>query len=295
MRKIHIFNLNAGKGSAQRILERCREKGAEHHVTQSVGDATRFIESVLKDDPCVHFVVYGGDGTLNEAVDGILRAGAGDTALLSIVPTGTGNDFSRLIATLGNKGDILTIDALKVNDGYAVNIVNTGFDCAVVDKTQKYKKLPCVSGGLAYVMGIADVLLHKMGQDWELTLTDPDGQAVHYEENGLLALFANGSYYGGGFHAAPLADLSDGLVDVLLVRTVTRRKFLSLVSAYRKGEHLDAATGGVNERFASFVEFRKCVKARITGITRLCKDGETSDADSAEITILPRAIRVQII
>lgn len=295
MRKIHIFNPKAGKGHAPELLTESEKLSSEYYITQGVGDAGRFIEAVCAEDPDTHFIVYGGDGTLNEAVSGILRAGAGERALLSIVPTGTGNDFVRTLALYGSKGDVITVDALRVGENYGVNIVNTGFDCAVVDKTQKYKKMPIFTGSAAYAMGIVDVLAHPMGQSWTLTLTDKDGNTEMFSEKGLLALFANGRYYGGGFCAAPLADLQDGLMDVLFVRNISRVQFLSLVSAYRSGKHLDPITGGPDSKFASFIEFRKCVSAKITGLTRLCSDGETEDATEAEISVVPAAVRIQIL
>ena len=295
MKKIHIFNPKAGTGHAPSLLTEHEQLRDAYYITQGVGDAGRYIEQVCRTDPDTHFIVYGGDGTLNEAVSGVLRAGCGDRAILSVVPMGTGNDFVRTLNSYGEKGDVITVDALRVDDGFGVNIINTGFDCTVVDKTQHYKTLPMVGGGAAYVLGVADVLCHKLGRHWELTLTDAQDNIELFDEDGLLALFANGRYYGGGFCAAPLADLTDGLMDVLLVRRVTRLQFLGLVGAYRKGEHLDPVTGAVRERFASFVEYRRCKRASIRGLDRLCSDGETADRTESEIEVLPAAIRMQIL
>lgn len=295
MRKIHIFNPKAGKGHAPELLTESERLRDEHYITRGVGDAARFIEETLKTDPNVHFIVYGGDGTLNEGVSGILRAGAGQSALLSVVPMGTGNDFVRSLRACGEKGDIVTVDAMQVGDHYGINITNTGFDCQVVDKTQKYKTFPFVTGGAAYALGIADVLFHRLGQEWELELTDEGGNIELFREEGLLALFANGRFYGGGFCAAPLADLRDGLMDVLLVRRISRAKFIELVGAYRKGTHLDPETKTVNRKFAAFVEYRRCTRAKITGLTRLCTDGETEDSAGTEIRVIPGAIRMQIV
>ncbi len=294
MKKIHIFNPKAGKGHAPELLTSKEGLRDAYYITRGIGDCARYIEQTCRENPDTHFIVYGGDGTLNEAVSGILRADAGEKAVLSVVPMGTGNDFLRSLNAMGGKGDIVTVDVLSVNDAFGVNIVNTGFDCAVVDKTQHYKTLPMVTGGAAYILGIADVFMHRLGQEWELTVTNEDGSIELYHEYGLLALFANGRYYGGGFCAAPLADLTDGLMDVLLVRKVTRAKFLSLVGAYRKGAHL-TPDGQVVEKFAPFVEYKRCQKATITGITRLCSDGETADKTEASIAVLPHALRMMIL
>ncbi len=289
MKRIHILNPAAGKGHAPDFLNGIVPEGDGIYTTTGIGDAERYVAEVCRTtDEEIAFIVYGGDGTLNEAVNGILKSGAGDRVCLSVVPSGTGNDFVRSIAAFTEE---TRVDAVRYNDRYAVNIVNMGFDCSVVDKTQKYKTMPAVSGSMAYIMGVADVLFHRLGEKWKIELIKEDDSSEILRGEYLLGLVANGQYYGGGFRPAPAASLNDGLLDILIVSKVSRATFLRLVSDYRKGTHIDE-NGEVVERFRKFVEYRRAKKIRISGINFLCADGEIEPAQTIEAEIVPNALRI---
>lgn len=287
LKKIHVINPVAGARPRPEQLEKGIPAGEERYVTTGVGDAERFVYETCLERPETHFLVYGGDGTLNEAANGILRAGAGDRALLTMIPAGTGNDFVR---TFPEAGKIVTIDALLCNGRYAVNIVNFGFDSRVVEKTEQYKRV--FPGSAAYLAGVASTLVHKIGDFWELEYEDEQGRTRRLEEVFTLALAANCRYYGGGFHSAPLADPSDGLIDLVAVRSVSRLTFLKLVSAYKKGIHLDPAAQAPAERFREHLLYCRCRRIRLRGITSLCADGEIQACASAELSVVPRALRI---
>ena len=292
MKRIHIFNPVAGKGHSPEMLTSHNIKD-EIYITQCVGDAARFVEEAAHADPETHFIVYGGDGTLNEAVNGILRAGAGQQALLSVVPTGTGNDTLRSLPDI--KGTELFVDAMEYNGKYAINIINMGFDCSVVDRTQSYKRLPAVDGGLAYILGVADVLFHKMGEDWHIRMELENGETEEVAGTFLLTLAANGSCYGGGFKAASLAKMNDGLLDILIVPKLSRASFLSLVADYRKGTHLDPVTMRPAKKFEKKVLYRRCRSLTVEGVRRICADGEIEHAAAVRISVLPRALRMHVL
>lgn len=287
MKKIHIINPVAGHNHSLESLQKDIPSGEPCHVTTGVGDAEAFVYNLCLEEPETHFVVYGGDGTLNEAANGIIKASAGEKALLSVIPTGTGNDFVR---SFPEKGKICEIDALCYNGRYAVNIINFGFDSLVVEKTERYKHL--FPGSAAYIVAVADALLHKIGDKWDLEYEDEAG-TVH-RLNGIftLALAANCRFYGGGFYSAPLADCSDGLIDLISVKAVSRLQFLRLVSAYKKGLHLDAEKQAPIEKFKDVLLYSRCRRIRIRDIKNLCADGEIQPCDSVELSILPRALRI---
>lgn len=293
MRRIHVFNPVAGKGHEPEMLTGNENLKDEYYITQGVGDARKFVCQACRTDPDTHFIVYGGDGTLNEAVCGVLDAGAGETALLSVVPIGTGNDFIRSLPE--EKGTEIWVDAMKIGDDYGINISNMGFDCSVVDKTQKYKTLPLVTGSAAYVLGVADVLVHKLGEPWVIELVNEKGEEERFEQECLLTLVANGKYYGGGFKPAPLADLQDGLLDVLIVKKVSRAKFISLFGDYRKGTHLNPETGEPYDRFKEAVIYRRATSVHIAGLARFCSDGELGPKEEVTISVLPHAVRFRVI
>ena len=105
--------------------------------SQKPGDATEKIAEVCREDPYAHITIYGGDGSVYESVNAIMSAGAGDTAELTIVPFGTGNDF---VKSLPDGKMNKKIDLIRFNDKYSANIINIGFDCDVVSVTEKLKK-----------------------------------------------------------------------------------------------------------------------------------------------------------
>ena len=287
MKRIHVFNPASGCGHSPELLEKGAAAGEEKYITTGVGDCERFVYETCLSRPDTHFIIYGGDGTVNEAVNGILKAGAGDKAYFSVVPAGTGNDFLR---TFTDKNVIHTIDVIKYNGRYAVNIVNFGFDSNVVKSTERFKKV--FAGSPAYVAGVVENVFKKMGENWKITLTDENGNEDVFDETFTLALAANCRYYGGGFCSASLADPADGLIDFLAVRKVSVITFAKFVSEYKKGTHLDPETNAPVEKLKNYIYFRKVKKIVIEGIRNLCCDGEIEDTERVEMEIVPSAVRL---
>lgn len=283
MKKVRILNPAAGHGEAV-YLEKT-DINVESYTTQSVGDAERFVYERCLIEPETHFIVCGGDGTLNEVINGIMRADAGTKALFSVIPTGSGNDFAR--------NEIIKhtphyIDLITVNGRYSVNMINIGFDCNVVSKTVNYKEKH--KGSTAYLLGLTNTLFSHMGQNFNIKLTFSDGNTLEIERELLLCAIANGKFCGGGFKAAPIAELDDGLFDVLIVERISRVKFLSLVGDYRKGTFIDK-NGILKNKFKNVLQYHKCTKLELSGITEFCNDGEIVKADCLNIGIKPHCIR----
>lgn len=289
MQKIHVINPAAGHGKAEEVARNMLQGNEQVYRTTGVGDAARFVQECCESNPSTHFIVYGGDGTAQEAAAGILKAGAGQSAKLSVVPVGTGND---LLRSFEESGKVHTIDALTVNGGYALNIVNVGFDSLTVEKTQRYKKI--LPGTAAYIAGLIDTLLHKLGHHWRITIENEHGETEHLDGDYILALCANCKSYGGGFFAAPLADPKDGLIDFMAVKTLSRLTFLRFVSLYKAGKHMDAATEDVTESLQHLVIYRRCKRVKIEGLTSFCADGEVQPTSEIEVSILPKAIQLEI-
>lgn len=282
MKIIHILNPCAGQGEA------IKYKDLENtYITKGVGDATDYVLKTADDD--VHFNVYGGDGTVSEVVNGIVKSGK--SASFSIVPVGTGNDLLRTLDVCNKQS--VTADVMTVNDKFAINAVNTGFDLDVVIKASQYKKKKLVSGTLAYVLGVVSVLCKKFGKHIIAEYVDENDVTHTFEGECLLAVAANGSFYGGGFKCAPVADITDGLVDFLIVKKVSRLKFLSLVAGYMKGKHIDPKTALPTKSFEKYVVFCKCKKITLSGIEKICADGEVWQAETVNIGVLPRAITLK--
>ena len=281
MKTVHILNPAAGQGKAIEF-----EKLDNAYITKAPGDASDFIQKTLKGaNEDIHFKVYGGDGTVNEAVTGIMRSQS-DRGFLSVVPVGTGNDLIKSIEN-ADKADVLT-----VGDRFAINAVNTGFDLEVVLKAQEYKKKPFISGPLAYILGVVSVFTKKFGKYIHIRYQDKEGNDKVFDGEYMLAVAANGCYYGGGFKASPAADVTDGYIDLMIIKKVSKLRFLSLIKGYKEGTHIDRKTGTVTDKFKKYVIFSKCKKVIFEQIERLCIDGEVFECDKAEIGIIPKALNI---
>lgn len=290
MRKISIVNPAAGQGDAAEFAK--EELTGEAYITKCVGDAERFVYEACLEEPKTHFTVYGGDGTVNEVINGIMRAGAPSEAAFSVIPVGTGNDLLRSFPE--GKNGVYSLDVIKYGDKYAVNMLNTGFDSDVVKKVAVLKKKPLISGSGAYILGVISALAASYGQHMTLSIVKEDDSVEHFDGDFLLCAVANCSYYGGGFKAAPSARYDDGLLELLLVNKVSRGTFLRIVGVYKSGKHIDPETGDVYPKFRKVLMTRRCKEIRISGIKDLCVDGEIQPVTETEITVLKKQIRLII-
>lgn len=290
MRKIHILNPAAGMVKAHLYIPQT----VEVYETQGPHDMERFIKETLDTDPNVHFTVYGGDGTVSEAVNGIMSASesAREKCFLSVVAKGSGNDYVRNFSK--TEKYIGKTDVLKINDRYGINSVNIGFDCDVVVETDKVKKNPLTSGSLGYIAGVIKVLSRKLGHNMEIELTDTTGETHTFNGEFLLTALGNGKFCGGGFKFAPAAALTDGCFDAMVINMMSKPTFLKLVGDYRAGKHVNAETGEVNEKYKGLLEYHQCTKMTVKNIERYGIDGEVFYGDTAEITVIPKAINIKM-
>lgn len=176
-------------------------------------------------------------------------------------------------------GTAIPIDAVKYNGKYSANMINIGFDCEVVRDVANIKRKPWVPGGLAYIFGLIRTLVRKPGASF--TLSIDGGKPEHYEL--LLCAIANGPYCGGGFDALPMAELSDGKVNIIKVKNISRLKFITLVKKYKDGTLPESKKG---EKFCEYVSCRHAV-FEFDKTQAVCVDGEIHELDRLEIDVEP--------
>ncbi len=262
---------------------------SECYRSKGPGDATEKIAEVCREDPYAHITVYGGDGSVYESVNAIMKAGAGYTAELTIIPFGTGNDFVRSLPD--DEKISKRIDLVKFNDKYGANIVNMGFDCDVVAVTEKLKKLKLVKGSLAYAIGVVATAFHKLGKHFDIEMTLENGSTETFNGEYLLCAVANGKYYGGGFCCAPNAEIDDGILDVILVRKISRLRFAKFVGGYKKGLHI-LPDGSIDPKYASIAIYRRCTALKFKNVGRLCADGEIIECGDVDFSVAHKAINI---
>ena len=300
MKEYHIINPAAGHGTAPARARAAASSDAVLYETTGVGDARQYLAKTLSgicED--VRVFVWGGDGTLGEAVSGILDAGASEHAILTACPAGTGNDFVRMFGEEENGREYrLDVVACKTGDAedrtdYIFNMINIGFDCAVADRMAVWKKKPFIRGTLAYICGVAEVLFRPMGTEMTVTYTTPDGERCTKTGKYLLCAAANGQYCGGGFRGAPTASMTDGMLELLLVKLITRRRFFGLVGLYHDGRHVDA-DGTPVPKIADVLHYVRCSEIEFSGMDTVCRDGEIFRCGRQKLSVLPGAIRYRV-
>ena len=298
MKTVFIINPQAGKRKNLKAFInniKCRISNiddTEIYVTRCVGDACCFVRNYCLNYGPARFVACGGDGTLNEVINGAIGF---DGVQIGVIPSGTGNDFFRnFVVSADNSFDgdvnLVKCDVIKyksytedgIKEGYCANMFNIGFDCNVADLTASIKEKPFLSGSLAYFISILITLIRKKGSDLKIEL---DGRCVH---NGklLLTSIANGCYCGGGIKSNPYACVTDGYININIIKNVSRRKFVSLLPYYMKG------TIFTRKKAENLISTEKCTNITVTpngGEMRICIDGEITDAGKTEFKILHNA------
>ncbi len=249
---VHLFlNPIAGRGRAarrqNRILELLRQTNlpVQLHQSQAVGDLEERVREQV-DLGANRVVVAGGDGSVYEAVNGVMRSS--NSAALGVIPTGTGNDFakacdiplnwehaSRLLADRLAVGQhARTIDIGTMNDRFFANGAGIGFD-AVVTRIARSYRLPI--GDLVYLLAIFRALADGIATP----RLEISSAGFSWSGPATLASISNGPWIGGMFHIAPMAKNDDGKLELMIADPVSRRRLLSLLPKLMSGKHLGEA------------------------------------------------------
>ncbi len=244
MRHLFIINPVAGKGNQLKNLEdavRALSFPAETVYTTGPGGCERLAREAAETGDDVRIYACGGDGTLNEAVNG---AAGFDNAAVTNVPLGTGNDFLKIFGkeNLSRFNDLpalaagpqTAMDLIDCNGRLGIDIACTGIDARVADDVGRYKKLPLVSGIGAYIASLAVNVVKGIGQQMDVTAGD-----LRFTGDTALVCVCSGRYYGGGF--MPVGDNmpDDGLLETLVIPGVSIPTFVRLVGKYAKGRYRD--------------------------------------------------------
>ena len=219
MRHIFIINPTAGKKRSTKVLVdniQALDLPCEIVFTGEAGDARRAAREAAESGEDMRLYACGGDGTLNEVVNG---AAGFDSAAVTNVPTGTGNDFLKIFGRENrarfndlkalSEGPQAAMDLIDCNGHLGIDIVCTGLDARVAVDKDKYNGFPLVSGIGAYaISAVANVLFKRISQPVVV-----DMENYHFEGEATIICVCSGRYYGGGF--MPVGDNmpDDGLLD----------------------------------------------------------------------------------
>jgi diacylglycerol kinase (ATP) len=238
-----IVNPAAGRGVAQRaepvVARAFRAQGWSVEVTRTEGPGHgRELAARAASEGARHVVAVGGDGTVHDVANGLLRT-PGEAAL-GVVPAGSGNDFAKMVGVYGHDpmravARLVTatsrrFDAGRVLDEWFVNSVGFGFGPAVVQTRNRMRHL---RGFLSYLVPIVKTFFK-----FEPPLFDV--AAPGFRERGYMMMVevCNGTTAGGSYRFAPDADPADGKMDVCLIRRVSLPRFLLAIPRVMRGTHV---------------------------------------------------------
>ena len=241
-------------------------------------------------------MAVGGDGTLNETVNGLLRAGGG--AELATIPLGTGMDFVRTYGIPTKFDDAVrtavdggarTIDVGRVSyrrwDGaeaerYVANVGSVGMSAAVAQRANGMSK--ALGGKATFFYALVRVFF-----EWENTMVSVQLDGGEKREARMHdVIVANGQWHGGAMHLAPDARPDDGLFDVVLIGDINKLDFVTTAPKIYSGAYLSHPK----------VELVRARTVAVDAPERLPieLDGEQVGTTPARFDVVADAIRVRV-
>ena len=244
-------------------------------------------------------IAVGGDGMLNEVVNGFFENGCAlnCSAKLAFIPRGTGSDFVRswgAPASIREVADAIkthvsqTCDVIRIhlnpvdgapNERFCINMADVGIGGIVVDMVNRRSKM--LGGTISFLWaGIQAALTHK---NFPLHI-ELDGTVIKKNMPHFLVAIANGSYFGGGMHLAPQARPNDGVFDMVLVGDLTLLEKVEFAIKLYKGK-----IGNLSK-----IHFLQGTRVKIISPVDVLidADGEFVGMTNATFEILPSAIQL---
>ena len=289
----HLFIINPAAGSRNRtnmyqvaIHEACTARNLDYRiaVSEGPGDCTRIAREAAQSGEEYRIYACGGDGTLNEVAAG---AAGYPNAAVTVYAGGSGNDFIKIfnypkaffdIHRLLD-ADVAEFDMIRCNDDLALNICCVGLDARIGNDVARYKRLPLLHGFRAYA---ASTLLNIFKGISEHYVIDIDGEKIDGKQT--FVCICNGRFYGGGFNPIPDADPTDGKLDVLVVKHISRLQIPGIIGKYKDGRY---------KELSHVARYFKTDRVAITcdGDTPINLDGEIRTAPRAEFSVAQEKLR----
>ena len=289
----HLFVINPAAGSYNRTDEysqiihkicRARKLDYEIRVSTAPGEAIRITREAAAKGEEIRIYACGGDGTLNEVAAG---AAGYDNAAITVFSGGSGNDFVKLFDDPKAFFDLhrlmdaeeATFDLIRCNGDIALNICSVGLDARIGTDVSNYKRLPLLHGFRAYAASTVVNVIRGISEHY---VVEVNGETV--DDDFTFVCVCSGRYYGGGFNPVPEADPADGMLDVLLVKKVSRAQVPLLIGKYKNGRYRELS------EVARYIKTDR-VKITCDKPTPINMDGELRTARVVEIKVAEEKIR----
>ena len=301
MRHVFIVNPVSGKADSSGVLvpEIIRVATSLHldyeiHLTEHQGHGKELAKQQAEREGEARLYACGGDGTLNEVLQGALGR---PNVQVACVPCGSGNDFVRNFGGSAPfldlmdliEGDAFAMDLIETDQGLAAAICSAGLDAQVAYGIPKFRRLPLCGGSMAYKLSILQAVTGPLGH--RLRVCADEG--IITGEFLMLAL-CNGSAYGGGFRAAPQACMNDGVLELVMVRKIGRLQIARLIGDYQKGLHMQGDQ--VAPAYRDVIVYRRIHRLLLETMDDvpliMTRDGECAPCRRLSARVLPGAAAI---
>jgi len=263
------------------IEEKLNKQIFDHKIiyTEAPKHATKIAQQAAAENFDI-VVAVGGDGSVNEIAKGLINT---NTAM-AIIPAGSGNGLARhlnipldfkMAMSIINKAKEIQIDSINFNNEIFVNVAGIGFDALIGWKFANYGK----RGFSSYIKIILREFWKYKSQDYELII---DGKSIH--KKAFLISFANGSQWGNNAHIAPLANSSDGVLDIAILKNISLLSITSIVfKLFRRKLHLSS--------HMEIIKIKEVIVKQTNAIAHI--DGEPIElVNTIKIKVNPLSLKV---
>lgn len=306
MRTFVIINPEAAGGRGLRLWPHLSDSMFnsiglfDFEFTNAAGAATVLAQDAARNG-YERVIAVGGDGTVNEVLNGLFTPEGkliNPDIVLGCLPAGSGKDFWRSLNIPGEidaaldhltKGEMLACDIGQISmftkggrkmTRYFCNMADVGLGAVVAKRAKKF--FPWSQGTLSYFLSTFATYMNWRPETMHITA---DGKEL-LPQDLVVALIANGQYYGGGMWIAPDAKLNDGKMELVLIRPVPKHRLLQVIPKLYVG------------RLESLPEVEKISVRKLTIATdnpqMVTVDGETCGVTPLTLKVLPRVLKVQV-
>ena len=289
----HLFIINPAAGSRDRtkeysvaIHEICTARNLDYRieVSSAPGECARLAREAAQTGEEVRIYACGGDGTLNEVAAG---AAGYPNAAVTVFSGGSGNDFVKLFSEPKAFFDLERLldaqeaefDMIRCNGDLALNICSVGLDARIGTDVASYKRIPLLSGFRAYAASTVVNVIRGIAEHYVVEI---GGET--FDDEYTFVCVCNGRFYGGGFNPVPEADPADGLLDVLLVKKVTRAQVPVVIGKYKDGRYKELPNLVKHMRV-------KSLRIRCDKATSINLDGEVRTAQVVDFKVADEKLR----
>jgi len=287
-----IVNPHAGKKQGMSVAEEALEQLKKHNIDVDMLVSKKHRDSItlasnLNIQDFDGILAVGGDGTLFEVINGLLENRQDIEIPIGQIPVGTGNSFIKdlginnledsIQAIISGRTRAVDLGEFSYTKGkhFFINLLGTGFVSNVAYRAKKYKLL----GSLSYIFGVLEEVVVLKSTNIEITI---DGNLI--KRKAVFTEICNSRFTGGDMLMAPDAKIDDGLLDIIILKKVSRLKLLSLFPLLFKGEHVnDDAVEVFTGKNISLISDKQLI---------LTPDGETFGNTPIDVSLYPKKIKM---